>query len=193
MNLSSIPNMLTIMRLLLVIPLILLLLAEKYGIALTVFVIAGLSDGLDGLLAKRFGWTSKFGSIADPLADKLLMVSSYFVLCWQAELPWWLFVVILLRDLVIVGGAYCYHHLFGLHKVTPTYLSKFNTFLQMLLVVVVIFGLATGSVSDVFKQALILLVLASTIASGVQYSSFWGRKAVQNVKQDNYREHSDDD
>ena len=193
MKLSSIPNMLTIMRLLLVIPLILLLLAEEYGVALTVFVIAGLSDGLDGLLAKSFGWVSRFGSIADPLADKLLMVSSYFVLCWQGELPWWLFVIILLRDLVIVGGAYIYHNLFGLHKVTPTYLSKFNTFVQILLVVAVIFGLATGSVTDGFKQMLIYIVLATTIGSGVQYSSIWGRKAVQNVKQDNYREHSDDD
>ena len=193
MKLSSIPNMLTVMRLILVIPLIFLLLTEEYGIALTVFVIAGLSDGLDGLLAKRFGWVSRFGSIADPLADKLLMVSSYFVLCWQSELPWWLFVIILLRDLVIVGGSYIYHNLFGLHKVTPTYLSKFNTFVQILLVVAVIFGLATGSLSDSFKQLLIYLVLATTISSGVQYSSIWGRKAVQNVKDDNYREHSDDD
>ena len=193
MNLSSIPNILTIIRLLLVIPLVILLLSGEYGIALTVFVIAGLSDGLDGLLAKRFGWVSRFGSIADPLADKLLMVSSYFVLCWQGDLPWWLFVAILLRDLVIVGGAYSYHHLFGLHKVTPTYLSKFNTFIQILLVVVVIFGLATGSISDTFKQGLIYLVLATTIASGVQYSSIWGRKAVQNVKQDKYRNPTDDD
>ena len=193
MNLSSIPNILTIIRLLLVIPLVILLLSGEYGIALTVFVIAGLSDGLDGLLAKRFGWVSRFGSIADPLADKLLMVSSYFVLCWQGDLPWWLFVAILLRDLVIVGGAYSYHHLFGLHKVTPTYLSKFNTFIQILLVVVVIFGLATGSISGIFKQGLIYLVLATTIASGVQYSSIWGRKAVQNVKQDKYRNPTDDD
>jgi len=192
MNLSQIPNMLTVMRLLLVLPLVLLLLSEQYGIALTVFVIAGLSDGLDGLLAKQFGWVSKFGSIADPLADKLLMVSSYFVLCWQELLPWWLFVVILLRDLVIVGGAYSYHHLFGLQEVTPTYLSKFNTFVQILLVVIVIFGMASGSVSQQLTQILIYLVLATTIASGTQYSSIWGKKAVQNVKQDNFREHSDD-
>ena len=193
MNLSSIPNILTVMRLLLVIPLVMLLLSGEYGIALTVFVIAGLSDGLDGLLAKRFGWVSRFGSIADPLADKLLMVSSYFVLCWQGHLPWWLFVAILLRDLVIVGGAYSYHHLFGLHKMEPTYLSKFNTFIQILLVVVVIFGLASGYISDIVTQSLIYLVLATTITSGVQYSSIWGRKAVQNVKQENLREHSNDD
>jgi len=193
MKLSSIPNMLTIMRLLLVIPLVILLLTGHYAVALTVFVIAGVSDGLDGFLAKRYGWTSKFGSIADPIADKLLMVTSYFVLCWQGLLPWWLFVVSLLRDLVIVGGAYYYHHLFGLEKVTPSYFGKFNTFIQILLVVVVIFAQATGSISEIFIQTLLYIVLISTIISGVHYTTTWGRKAVQNVKQDNYREHSDDD
>ncbi len=193
MKLSSIPNILTIIRLLLVIPLVILLLTEEYSVALTIFVIAGLSDGLDGLLAKRFGWTSRFGSIADPLADKLLMVSSYFVLCWQAELPWWLFVAILLRDLVIVGGALSYNHLFGLEEVTPTYLSKANTFIQILLVVIVIFDLAFASVPDIFRLSLVYMVLATTIASGVQYSGKWGKKAVINVKQDKFREHSNDD
>ncbi|MFT5451489.1 MAG: cardiolipin synthase [Enterobacterales bacterium] len=182
MNLSSIPNMLTIMRLLLVIPLVMLLLSEQYGIALTVFLIAGLSDGLDGLLAKRFGWVSRFGSIADPLADKLLMVSSYFVLTWQGVLPWWLFVTILLRDLFIVGGAYSYHHLFGIEKMEPTYISKFNTFVQILLIVIVIFSLATDSVPDIVIQTNIYLVLATTAISGAQYIIVWGRKAVRKSK-----------
>lgn len=181
------------MRLLLVVPLVLLLLSEQYAFALTVFVVAGLSDGLDGYLAKKFGWVSKFGMVADPLADKLLMVTSYSVLCWQNLLPWWLFVIILLRDLVIVGGAYSYHHLFGLQKLTPTYLSKFNTFIQILLVVMVIFAQASGWISDVIIQGLIYLVLATTVASGIHYTSFWGRKAVENVKKDNFREQSDEE
>ncbi len=193
MKISDIPNILTIIRLFLVIPLVILLLSEEYAVALTIFVIAGLSDGLDGLLAKQFGWTSRFGSIADPLADKLLMISSFFVLCWQGELPWWLFVAILLRDLVIVGGALSYNHLFGLEEVKPTLLSKYNTFIQILLVVVVIFDLATASVPELFQQSLVYLVLALTIGSGVQYSSTWGRKAVKNVKQDNFREHDNGD
>ncbi|PCJ45183.1 MAG: CDP-alcohol phosphatidyltransferase [Gammaproteobacteria bacterium] len=182
LKLSSIPNMLTIMRLLLVIPLVMLLLANQYGIALTVFVIAGLSDGLDGLLAKRFGWVSRFGSIADPLADKLLMVSSYFVLTWQGEIPWWLFVTILLRDLVIVGGAYIYHQLFDLEEIKPTYISKFNTFIQILLVVLVIFSLASNSISELVIQLTIYLVLASTLTSGAQYITIWGRKAFVKLK-----------
>ena len=175
------------MRLLLVLPLVLLLLSNQYAIALTVFVIAGLSDGLDGLLAKRYGWTSRFGAIADPLADKLLMVSSYFVLCWQGELPWWLFVVILLRDLTIVGGAYTYHHLFGLEKIQPTYISKLNTFMQILLVVLVIFGLATGTISDSVIEVVIYLVLATTVSSGAQYINFWGQRALAKSKSDDHK------
>jgi len=71
-------------------------------------------------------------------------------------------------------------------------LSKLNTFLQILLVVVVIYDLATGSALDVFRQYLLYLVLATTIGSGIQYSGIWGRKAVNNVKEDKFREHSDD-
>ncbi|MEL0036875.1 MAG: CDP-alcohol phosphatidyltransferase family protein, partial [Gammaproteobacteria bacterium] len=82
-QLRDIPNMLTIMRLLLVFPLVVLLWNELYATALLVFFIAGFSDGLDGFLAKRYNWTSVFGSVADPIADKLLMVSSYFMLWWQ--------------------------------------------------------------------------------------------------------------
>ena len=187
-RLRDIPNMLTIMRLLLVFPLVILLYQGYYGWALTIFFIAGLSDGLDGYLAKRYEWTSVFGAVADPIADKLLMVCSYFVLCWQLYLPWWLFVIILLRDLVIVGGGLFYHHLFGMKEVLPTYLSKTNTFLQILLVLIVMFGLAFDLDLEVFKDWMIYLVMATTIASGIQYSSIWGWKAVANVKQQNYRE-----
>ena len=183
-RLRDIPNMLTIMRLLLVFPLVFLLWQEMYGWALTVFFIAGLSDGLDGFLAKRYEWTSVFGAVADPIADKLLMVCSYFVLCWQLQLPWWLFVIILLRDLVIVGGSMFYHHLFGLREVLPTYLGKTNTFLQILLVLIVMFGLAFQMDLAVFIEWMIYLVMATTIASGIQYSSIWGWKAIAHVRND---------
>lgn len=181
-QLRDIPNMLTIMRLLLVFPLVGLLWNELYATALLVFFIAGFSDGLDGFLAKRYNWTSVFGSVADPIADKLLMVSSYFMLCWQLHLPWWLFVLILIRDLVIVSGGLFYHHLFGVKKMLPTYLSKTNTFLQILLVLVVMFGLAYEFNFTTFINWLIYLVTFTTIGSGLQYSIIWGIKAVKNVK-----------
>jgi cardiolipin synthase len=182
-RLRDIPNMLTIMRLLLVFPLVFLLLQEYYGIALLIFFIAGISDGLDGYLAKKYQWTSVFGAVADPIADKLLMVTSYFVMCWQLHLPWWLFVIILIRDLVIVSGGLFYNHLFGLNEVVPTYLSKTNTFLQILLVLVVMFGLAFQLDILEFKDWLIYLVTFTTVGSGIQYSTIWGVKAVRNVRQ----------
>jgi len=181
-QLRDIPNMLTIMRLLLVFPLVVLLWNELYATALLVFFIAGFSDGLDGFLAKRYNWTSVFGSVADPIADKLLMVSSYFMLCWQLHLPWWLFSLILIRDLVIVSGGLFYHHLFGVSKMLPTYLSKTNTFLQILLVLVVMVDLAYDINFDTFTHWLIYLVTFTTIGSGLQYSIIWGIKAVNNVR-----------
>ena len=161
MNLSALPNILTIIRFILVIPLALFLLSAEYAMALTIFVVAGVSDGIDGLLARRYGWVSRFGSIADPIADKLLMVVSYLMLCFLSILPWWLFTLILLRDLVIVGGAYTYHHLFGPFKVTPTYLSKFNTFMQIFLVVVVISALASvTSILDIVTLPVLVTMIS---------------------------------
>ena len=111
------------------------------------------------------------------------LVSSYFVMCWQLHLPWWLFVIILIRDLVIVSGGLFYNHLFGLSEVVPTYLSKTNTFLQILLVLVVMFGLAFQLELTVFVDWLIYLVTFTTLGSGIQYSTIWGVKAVKNVRQ----------
>ena len=192
LHLRDIPNMLTIIRLLLVFPLVILLWQELYASALLVFFIAGLSDGLDGYLAKRYNWTSVFGSVADPIADKLLMVSSYFVMCWQLHLPWWIFVLILIRDLVIVSGGLFYHHLFGVKEMLPTYLSKTNTFLQILLVLVVMFGLAFNYDLQVFITWLIYLVTFTTVGSGLQYSIIWGFKAVKNVRAESSQDANND-
>jgi cardiolipin synthase len=129
-----------------------------------------------------------FGAVPDPIADKLLMVSSYFVLCWQLELPWWLFVLILLRDLIIVGGGLFYHHLFGIKKVLSTYLGKTNTFLQISLVLVVMFSLAFEVDLIEFKDWMIYFVTATTLASGAQYSSIWSWKAIDHIRKENYWE-----
>jgi cardiolipin synthase (CMP-forming) len=192
MNLSALPNILTVIRIILVVPFVMLLLADQFTSALVVFIAAGLSDGLDGLLARRFGWVSRFGEITDPIADKLLMVCSYSTLCYLQMLPWWLFVLILLRELLIVGGAYCYHHLFGAFKVAPTFLSKANTFLQILLVVLAIALHAFNWPYQSQLQMMIYLVMTSTILSGAQYAMLWGSRAFNNIKQDNFRDRSHD-
>ncbi len=99
------PNLLTCLRLALVLPVAWLLLRQQYPQALWLFLLAGLSDALDGLLARRFGWTSRLGAWLDPIADKLLLVISYVCLTLNGLVPVWLTAVLLLRDLVIVGGA----------------------------------------------------------------------------------------
>ncbi|MFY8134104.1 MAG: CDP-alcohol phosphatidyltransferase family protein, partial [Aquimonas sp.] len=107
--LRHLPNALTILRLLLVPPLAVLLLRGEYESALWVAAIAGLTDALDGALARMFRWQSWLGGVLDPLADKLLVVTGYACLWWQNVIPDWLAALVALRDLVIVAGATVWH------------------------------------------------------------------------------------
>ena len=105
MKASDIPNLITAFRFLLVPPVVLSLLNDRFGTALILFFIAGFSDALDGYLAKRNNWTSRIGALMDPLADKLLLVSCFVTLGWLGWIPVWLVALVVLRDLVIIGGA----------------------------------------------------------------------------------------
>ena len=91
---SDIPNLITVVRILLVVPVAWALLQQQYVIALVLFFVAGVSDGLDGFLAKQFNWTSRLGAILDPLADKALLVTCYAALAWVGLLPVWLLVLV---------------------------------------------------------------------------------------------------
>lgn len=177
MNLRLLPNAITVLRLGLVVPMAWLLLTADYRHAFLVFVVAAGSDALDGLLARRYGWTSRFGAVADPLADKLLMVTTYCLLAYQGHLPWWLFVLVMGRDLVIVLGVFVYHFWFGPVVMAPTRISKFNTFMQILLVVLLVFSLGWWPLPPALLQALGLGVALSTLASGADYVWQWGARA----------------
>ena len=179
MNLRQLPNVITLVRMGLVGPMVGLLAVRDYRIAFLVFVLAAGSDALDGLLAKRFGWTSRFGAIADPLADKLLMLSCYFMLAWNRELSWWLFGLVLARDLVIVGGALVYHYRYEPVEMAPTYLSKCNTLLQILLIVALVFSLGWWPMPTGLILALTVGVVLSTLASGADYVWRWSHLAAQ--------------
>lgn len=91
MNRRDIPNIISVFRILLVLPVVWLLLQQQYTMALVLFAIAGVSDALDGFLAKHNGWESRLGTILDPLADKLLLVCSFLTLAWLGLIPFWLF------------------------------------------------------------------------------------------------------
>jgi len=176
---SDIPNALSMLRMSLAIPSALLLLQEWYNAALLIFLVAGLSDALDGYLAKRFAWRSRLGSILDPLADKILLVTNYVVLGWLGWLPVWLVAAVIGRDVIVVSGAWAYHSRVGHYEMAPTMASKLNTTMQIILVVVLVASLGLFSLPKWIVDALVYTVLATTVWSGVNYVWTWGLQAYR--------------
>lgn len=176
MRTRDIPNLITVMRLLLVAPILWLLLQNNYIGALSLFVFAGVSDLVDGFLAKTYSWTSELGGILDPLADKLLLVGTLLVLGWQGELPAWLVGLAIGRDVIIVSMAVFYNYLIEPFKAEPLLISKLNTLLQLALVAAVIF-----SKLMFLPEALVLMLIyataLTTLWSGSAYIWEWGRRA----------------
>jgi cardiolipin synthase len=184
LSISQLPNLITLGRIGLAPVLILLLKDEEYAVALAVFVIAGVSDGLDGYIAKRFHFESRLGSILDPLADKALLLSSYVMLTMLNFIPFWLMLTVAFRDLLIVGGYLVYTSMIGPVQMRPSWLSKFNTFLQITLVIVILGQQAFSLVYPPLVDALIYGVLVSTVASGLHYLWVWlVMKEVELVKE----------
>ena len=177
MKRSDIPNLITVIRILLVVPVGWALLQQQYLLALVLFFVAGASDGLDGFLAKQFGWTSRLGAILDPLADKALLVTCYAALAWVGLLPVWLLALVVARDLVIVAGAVVYNFHIERLEAAPTLISKLNTLLQILLVLVIITQQLNDWFAPVWVTALIYAVTVSVVWSGLDYVITWGRRA----------------
>ncbi len=177
MRARDLPNLITLVRFLLVPPVVVLLLNHRYGLALGVFMLAGFSDALDGYLAKRFHWTSRLGGLLDPLADKALLISCYLSLAVLGLIPLWLVVLVIVRDLVIVCGAAAYHLWVEVLDPQPRLLSKVNTAAQLLLVLAVMFSAGLVRLDPFWIRALVALVLVTTVASGADYVWTWGRRA----------------
>jgi len=180
----DIPNLITGFRFLLVPPVVMLLVNERFDMALILFGVAGLSDGLDGYLAKRNNWTSRLGELMDPLADKLLLVSCFVTLGWMGWIPLWLVALVVLRDLVIVGGAIVFHMRVERLEARPSMVSKLNTFAQILLVLAVIFSQGIHELPVMWLDFITYSVLATTLWSGFDYVWTWGRLAWNKRGQD---------
>lgn len=172
-----IPNLITGLRILLVAPFLWSLLQEQYGVALLLFIIAGVSDALDGFLAKYFGWTSELGGLLDPIADKLLLIGAILSLGRLNELPYWLVALVILRDLIIIGGAISYHFLIARFTATPLMISKLNTLLQLILVCAVIVHYGMALLPPWLLTVLIDLTALTTIWSGAAYVWQWSERA----------------
>lgn len=182
MNWSLLPNIITIIRVVLLFPLSFLLLNEQYTHALYIFVIAGLSDGVDGYLAKHFNWVSRFGAILDPLADKALLVVTMAILTYNGEISWVLFLIVAIRDIYIVSGAYFYHYKLGPYQMEPSYFSKLNTFVQILLVFLLLISLGYYPIDKVIIEGIVYLTYFTTIGSGIHYGVVWGKKFSEEIE-----------
>jgi cardiolipin synthase len=159
-------------------PIIVALLDARFTTALGLVAIAGLSDGLDGYLAKRFGWGSRLGGLLDPLADKLLLVSTFVTLAWLGLIPLWLTAVVILRDLIIVSGGVIYQALIAPVQPEPSGASKLNTAAQLLFLCAVIANRALGSPPAEFVLASGAAVLVTASVSGLGYVVRWSGKAA---------------
>ncbi|AOY88107.1 CDP-alcohol phosphatidyltransferase [Marinobacter salinus] len=172
-----IPNALTFLRILLIAPFAATLLARDYRLSLLIFFVAAVTDAFDGFLARHFNWRSRFGAIADPLADKALLITAYLMLTFTAVLPVWLFLLVLGRDLLIVAGALAYHYGVGRFEMQPSLPGKINTFIQILVVLAIIILLAGWPMQPWVLKVGILLVAVSAVFSGGHYLVVWGIRA----------------
>jgi cardiolipin synthase len=186
MSPAQIPNVITVIRILLVGPAAWLLWYGAYRDALFVMAVASASDALDGWLARHYGWVSRFGAAIDPVADKLLVGALLVVFTLQSHIPVWVAVVVLGRDIVILGGAGVYRLMFGKIQFAPTFVSKANTAMQIVTLLLLLLALCQIEFLSRLSFALvdpycfwILAVLGVT--SGVDYIYTWGLRAWRNV------------
>lgn len=177
MSLRQIPNAITLSRILLTPPIVWFLYRGDYWAALVLLAIAGLTDALDGYLVRRYGWATPVGAWLDPAADKILMLGVYLAVTFSGLLPIWLLVLVVGRDLWLVLGSLAYRRWVGPLKIEPLMVSKVNTFFQILLVLGAIFKVGILQLDPVWVQLLIVIVTATTVASGVAYTVVWGRRA----------------
>lgn len=169
------PNAITVSRMLLVLPIGWAIVAQAPRPAFLLFALAGFTDGLDGFLARRFGWQSRLGGVLDAVADKWLLVTSFVLLAWEGLAPWWLAVVVGGRDLVIAAGALAWRLLIGVLQPEPSYLSKACTLLQILCVLALLAAAAGWPAPPL--RPLAWLVAALCVASGADYLWRWSRRA----------------
>jgi len=177
----DIPNAISIVRIVMVIPIAFCLWSQNYLTALILFLIGGLSDGLDGFLARRYHWQTALGVILDPMGDKLMMLAAYLLLGWHNLLPWWLVALVIFRDLIIVLGTLLYRKFVGEAKLKPLFISKLNTTVQILLVLLVMLSQVIN-LPPLIIDGFVWLVTATTLLSGYAYINEWGRRAWHTLK-----------
>lgn len=182
MSAVNLPNVLTTLRVLAAPLLAWALLREEFLLAFWVFVGAAATDALDGWIARRFHLMTPYGAVMDPLADKLVTLVCVVLLTWLGLVPLWLTLALVVRDTLIVGGAFAYHRVFGEVEIQPTRLGKLHTLVAFLLFALLLADGAALIDAAAWRPEVFFVVLASTVASGVQYVVLWGRKAAREAR-----------
>ena len=188
------PNVLSILRMLLVVPTSLFLWHGEIALALGLMAVAGISDGVDGALARHYNWQTHLGSILDPLADKILVAATFIVFTFQGYIPLWLAGLTIGRDLIILFGGTLYRIFFGPFEIKPSLISKANTAMQVVtLILIMLYLLPSASVQLpllaqlgeylggsteqwVDPYCLWLLAMLGAV-SGAHYVVVWGARA----------------
>jgi cardiolipin synthase len=171
----SIPNLITLARILLVPVIVWAIASNQMQIAFALFLIAGLSDLVDGFLAKRFGMATELGAYLDPLADKAMIVSIYVTLGIADVIPRWLVILVVSRDIMIVAAIMLSWLVDKPVKLKPLTVSKLNTVAQILLALLVLASLSIGFDAEIAILALTLLVAVLTLLSVAFYVAAWVR------------------
>ncbi|RUL63958.1 CDP-alcohol phosphatidyltransferase family protein [Dyella dinghuensis] len=171
------PNAISMLRVVLVAPICWLLLHRSWSSSLAFVAVAGVSDGVDGFLARHYGWQSRLGGMLDAIADKLLLVSCFVILAWLGEVPWWLTLIVCARDLLIASGAVLWRLLIGRIYPQPSLLSKACTFMQIVYLVCVLMALARWPAPS--SYAFMWLVAGLCVVSGLDYVVRWSHRAWQ--------------
>jgi cardiolipin synthase len=179
--LRQIPNVITSIRILLVVPIAMALSGHRPVETLWLFCIAAASDGIDGFLAKRFGWQTDLGGLLDPVADKLLLATVFVMLAMLGGVPVWLTATVIARDCIIVLGAVAYRIAVGPVVARPSRVSKLNTLCQVIFIVVVI---ATPQFSwpPAWQTFLGALVFVTVAVSGLDYVLAYSRLAAEHAR-----------
>jgi cardiolipin synthase (CMP-forming) len=180
--LRQIPNVITSIRILLVIPVAIALLHRELITTLTLFFVAACSDLLDGFLAKRFGWQSKLGGILDPAADKLLLITVFVALAVLKLVPEWMMITAVARDCIIVLGAIAYRVCFGPIEAHPSGVSKLNTLCQAAFIMSVI-GREEFAIPALWVVTTLgALTFGTTVVSGIDYVMRYGHDALNEAR-----------
>jgi cardiolipin synthase len=181
----TVPNLLTVFRMVLIPVFVSLLFYQRFILALVIFLLAGVTDGLDGLLARRFDQKSQLGTILDPIADKLMMVTSFVVLSMKSvfpqpvpshlPIPFWVTIAVISRDVFILVGAAAINIVTGFRGFRPSLLGKINTTVQIVAIGIIMLAASIPYGTGYYLPTVYVTVFAFAVLSGAHYVFFVSR------------------